>query len=122
MTSTSSRKQIPLECNAPLEISLGENKLRFLTTGWTLDSSDIDIATREINELVDQNKMYQQRYEALRNENEALKEKLAAANTLKMTVMDMILEEREKSTVLERKLTMYQEKLKESYRAILSLK
>ena len=119
---TSTRKQIPLECNIPLEINLGGNNLRFLTTGWTLDSSDIDIATREINELVDQNLVTQQRYEDLRNENKALKESLAASNSLKMAVMDMILEEREKNIVLERKLAMYQEKLKESYRAILSLR
>ena len=119
---SSSRKQIPLECNQPLELSLGDNKLRFLTTGWTLDSSDIDIATREINDLVDQNKICLQRYEALRNENKVLREELAAANALKMTVMDMIVEEREKNVCLERKVEVYREKLKESYRAILRMK
>ena len=119
---SSSRKPIPLECHNPLELRIGGNNLRFLSTGWTLDSSDIDIATREINELVDQNTIYHERCEALRTENLALREKLAAANSLKMTVMDMILEEREKNIVLERKLAIYQEKLKESYRAILSMK
>ena len=119
---TSSRKEIVLECNTPIELHLGGNSLRFMNeNGWVSDSNDINIAAEEITQLVTQNENFVKTLEQANEEILSLKRDQDAGSLLKKTVMDMIIEEREKNLRLERELAVYKEKLRESYRVILDL-
>lgn len=118
----SGRRAIALECHRPIELSLGDNKLKFTSAGWALDSSDIQIAAKEITELVQQNEQYYKTFDAMNAEIKLLQGNLEAANHIKRISLDMVLEEREKNMQLEKELALYKERLRESYAVIVQLK
>lgn len=122
MSSGNKRKPIALECHEPISLTLGENKLTFLKSQWTLDTSDIQIAAEEINDLVHENEKYIRAFDSFNEEVKTLKESLHSTSILKRTVLDMVMEERQKNMLLEKQLAMYKDKLKESYSIILELK
>jgi hypothetical protein len=115
------RKQIPLECHNSVEMTVGGNKLRFLNNGWTVDSSDVTIATTEIMKLSEQNEKLTLTTDMMANEIQILEDTLASERAIKMTVMDMIMEEREKNMITEKELAICKDKLKESYKFIMSM-
>lgn len=69
-----------------LTLSLGKNKLEFDNHGgWKVFSSDLDVAARQINALLDGKTVLENTISALRSE-------IVEANKLKTVALDMVSE------------------------------
>mmetsp|Transcript_37465 Transcript_37465/g.38151 ORF Transcript_37465/g.38151 Transcript_37465/m.38151 type:complete len:172 (-) Transcript_37465:103-618(-) len=111
------------ESMKPLCITLGNNRLTLVDgKQWVYDSSDLDVLTQEILALENEREEFKLCLEAAENRSDALKQNLANVTKLKTVTMDMLTEERIKTTRLEKELSCYKDELAQSYRIILQLR
>lgn len=76
--------------NGLLSMKLGDNNLVFKDGDWVLDSSDLDLATFEIEKLIDEKEILVKSLSDALDQVEELKKEVVEVNDTKSVILGMV--------------------------------
>mmetsp|Transcript_26634 Transcript_26634/g.39568 ORF Transcript_26634/g.39568 Transcript_26634/m.39568 type:complete len:139 (-) Transcript_26634:18-434(-) len=107
----------------PLTLTVGNNRILFSNgRQWILESSDLDVAAKEIVSLMEENerlKLEAAKSEELRSK---IEKDVKDEREMKSVIMAMLTEERQLTMALRQEVAGYKEELQQSYAEIVKLR
>eukprot|EP01040_Poterioochromonas_malhamensis_P001039 gene1039-1101_t len=106
-----------------LVMNLNGNRLKLGKNGrWELVSSELDLATLEIEKLVTEKEELAKSFEKALEQIDLLSLEIRDINQAKAVMLEMLMSERQQRIALENQIEGYKEELKESFKQIVELK
>lgn len=107
----------------PITLTLGGNHLKMKENGkWTIESSDLDLATFEIEKLVEDKETLTNSLSAALDQIDQLGVEVKELSDTKVKLLEMLMSERQKRMQVEYEMQGYRDELKESFCVIVELR